>query len=163
MNCKHPLPMRVNFHENGYKCTSCNTEIETVKPSNNPKVVYIIGRTSGMPKLNLGTFNAVEGFLHKYGYETIKQHDLFYDDDQHHLTQQEAMQRRFDALDTCDMVVLLPDWIECSYARAEHNYARRMGFDVRNYTQFCSSHKHCKNNPLQSAADLKKITEKSAA
>ncbi len=162
-NCKHPLNSRVNFHEDGYYCTECSTEIETVKPNNTPKVVYIIGRTTGLRNLNLGTFNAVEGFLHKYGYETVKQHDLFTDDDVHNLTQQEAMQRRFEAIDACDMVVVLPGWIDCSYARAEHRYTSTMQKDLRNYLNFCASHKLCKNNPKQSVADLKAITKQAAA
>lgn len=161
--CKHPINSRVNFHDDGYYCTACSTEVETVKPKNNPKVVYIIGRTTGVEKLNLSTFNAVEGFLNKYGYETVKQHDLFYDGEENTLTQQEAMQRRFDAMDRCDMVVLLPDWINCSFARAEQRYASTMQMDVRNYTNFCASHRLCKNNPKQTVADIQKTLNKTAA
>jgi hypothetical protein len=157
------MDYRVNFHDNGYRCTACSTDVATERPNNNPPVVYIIGRTTNMPQLNLTTFNAVEGFLHKYGYETLKQHDIFEDSDHHHLTQQEAMQRRFEAMDQCDMVVLLPDWMECSYARAEQRYARTMQMDLRNYTIFCASHTLCKSTPKASVQDLKQLIKQTAA
>lgn len=162
-NCKHPIEDRVNFHDSGYRCTNCQQDITTTPVSNNPKVVYIIGRTTGVEKLNLGFFNTVEGFLNKYGYNTVKQHDLFDDSDQRTLSQQEAMQRRYDAMDQCDMVLLLPDWMECSYARAEQHYASTMQMDVRPYAIFCSSHKLCKNNPKQSVQDLRGTLQNTAA
>lgn len=162
-NCKHPIDNRVNFHDNGYHCTSCGLDVETTRVRNNPQVVYLVGRTTGVEKLNLAFFNTVEGFLNKHGYETLKQHDLFDDSEQRTLTQQEQMQRRFDAMDQCDMVLLLPDWMECSYARAEQNYARRMQMDVRNYATFCSSHQHCKNKPKQSVQDLRAMLKNTAA
>lgn len=155
INCKHPLENRTNFYEGGYTCTACAIDIETTTPNNTPPVVYIIGRTTGVEKLNLAFFNTVEGFLHKYGYETVKQHDLFDDSDQRTLSQQEQMQRRFETMDQCDIMLLLPDWMECSYARAEQHYASTMQMDVRNYTTFCSSHKLCKNNPKATVQDLR--------
>lgn len=162
-NCKHPICHRVNFHQSGYRCTFCNEDVETKQVKNNPPVAYLIGKTTGVEKLNLGFFNTVEGFLNKYGYETIKQHDLFDDFDHNHLSQQEQMQRRYEAMDQCDMVLLLPDWMECSYARAEHNYARTMAMDVRTYATFCSSHTLCKSNPKQSVADLRGMLQNTAA
>lgn len=162
-NCKHPIDARVNFHDDGYHCNTCQNDVPIVRPNNRPKTVYIVGRTTGAEKLNLDQFNAVEGFLHRYGYESMKQHDLFDDSDQHTLTQQEMMQRRFDAIDQCDMVVLLPDWMECSYARAEYNYASTMQMDVRPYATFCSSHRLLKGKTMQSVADLRKALLNSAA
>lgn len=161
--CKHPLESRVNFHQDGYHCTECDTDVATIRPNNNPPVVYIIGRTTGAEKLNLAAFNAVEGFLNKYGYHAVKQHDLFDDSEQRTLSDAEMMQRRFNAIDQCDIVLLLPDWMECSYARAEQQYARTMAMDVRHYTTFCSSHNLCKNNPKQSVQDLRKVLGKTAA
>lgn len=154
---------RVNFHETGYRCTACSTDVAIERPNNNPPVVYIVGRTTNMPQLNLGTFNAVEGFLHKYGYETVKQHDIFEDSDHHQLTQQEAMQRRFDTMDQCDMVLLLPDWMECSYARAEQRYARTMQMDVRNYTTFCASHALLKGKGKAGVQELRQLLNSTAA
>jgi hypothetical protein len=162
-NCKHPIENRVNFHDNGYHCTACGQDVAIEHVKNNPPVVYLIGRTTGVEKLNLGFFNTVEAFLHKYGYETVKQHDLFDDSDQRTLSQQEQMQRRFDTIDQCDMVLLLPDWMECSYARAEQRYARTMQKDVRNYTTFCSSHKLCKSKPKASVQDLQAMLKNTAA
>jgi hypothetical protein len=162
-NCKHPINNRVNFHDNGYHCTACGQDVAIEKPSNKPPVVYLVGRTTGVEKLNLGFFNTVEGFLNKYGYETVKQHDLFDDFDHNALSQQEQMQRRYEAMDQCDMVLILPDWMECSYARAEQTYARTMQMDVRNYTTFCSSHRLCKNNPKASVEDLRQVINKPAA
>lgn len=162
-NCKHPIDKRVNFHDDGYHCTLCTTDVELIRQNNQPKVVYIIGRTMGVEKLNLSAFNAVEGFLNKYGYEAVKQHDLFEDSDQHTLSQAEMMQRRFDAMDQCDMVVLLPDWMECSYARAEQRYASTMAMDVRPYTTFCSSHQLLKGKGKQNINDLRQAVAKKAA
>lgn len=151
---------RVNFHENGYRCTACQTDVSTTPPTNNPPVVYLVGRTVGVEKLNLAAFNTIEGFLHKHGYETVKQHDLFEESDHNALTQQEAMQRRFEAMDQCDMVLLMPDWMECSYARAEQRYARTMQMDVRNWITFCASHQLCKNNPKQGVEELRQLLGK---
>ena len=161
--CKHPIEARVNFHADGYHCTQCAEDVATKKPNNATKVVYIIGRTTGVEKLNLAAFNAVEGFLHKYGYETVKQHDLFDDSDQRTLSQEDMMQRRFDAIDQCDMVLTLPDWIECSYARAAPRYANTMQMAVRQYTTFCASHQLCKNAPKQSVEQLRHILKNTAA
>lgn len=98
--------------------------------------IYLIGPTVGIDKLNLSTFNAVEGFLENQGYEVVKPHDLFDDWDQHNLTQAEAMARRQEAMAQCHMVMTMPGWHDDSYARCEYNQARTLCMTVADYVQW---------------------------
>lgn len=117
--------------------------------------VFIIGATTNRPKLNLYTFNKVEQFLNKQGYSTVKQHDLFDDWDHNILTQKEAQQRINDHIDSADVVVAIPGWMACSYARAQMQHARQMEKTVVRYEQWCkclSTRKHNGTEPFFSAA-----------
>ena len=88
------------------------------------KTVYIIGATEGFSKLNLPDFNVIEGFLDKRDFDSVKPHDLFDQMDNNILSHQEQMQRRFNAIEECDMCIVMPNHHLCSYARAEVYHAR---------------------------------------
>ena len=94
------------------------------------KTVYIIGATEGFSKLNLPDFNVIEGFLDKRDFDSVKPHDLFDQMDNNILSHQEQMQRRFNAIEECDMCIVMPNHHLCSYARAEVYHARHMEMEV---------------------------------
>jgi hypothetical protein len=100
------------------------------------KTIYIIGATTNVDRLNIDAFEAVEHFLEKQGYASVKPHDLFDEWDQNSLPQNEHMLRRMHHLGKCDCVILLPGWADCSFAKAEHNHARSLQMQVIRYDQW---------------------------
>lgn len=126
------------------------------------KTVYIIGQTVGLSKLGLENFNAVEGFLDKQGYESVKPHDLFDDFDPNILTQKEHLVRRVSAMLECDLVLLVPGWSNDSYARAEHADARRNEKHIVRYEQWRQVMKTKTNNafiPFQTKYGVTRISQ----
>lgn len=97
------------------------------------KTAYLIGATVGMTKLNIEAFEAVQRFLEKADYDVTKPHDLFDDWDSNILSQREHIERRQKAIDEAGMVVLIPGFALCSFARADHNHAERMLKEVKPY------------------------------
>jgi hypothetical protein len=100
------------------------------------KTIYIIGATTNVDRLNIDAFEAVERFLEKQGYQTVKPHDLFDEWDQNSLPQNEHMLRRMYHLGKADGVILLPGWSDCSFAKAEYNHARSLQMHVTQYEQW---------------------------
>jgi len=86
--------------------------------------VYLIGATVLCDKLNLESFEAVENAFVKRGFSVVKPHDLFFDEEQRTLTDDEVITRRAQALRKCDFAVLIPGWFDDRFAQAEHTTAR---------------------------------------
>lgn len=100
------------------------------------KTVYIIGPTTNRSQLNIADFRVIETFLEREGYQSVKPHDLFDESDNNILSQKEQMERRLEAIDKCDLVITMPDWHQCSYARAEHHHARTMQMMVVRFEEW---------------------------
>ena len=85
--------------------------------------VYLIGATVFITKLNIQSFEAVENAFSKHGFEVVKPHDLFTEQEQRELTDDQQIKRRLNALANCDLALLIPGWDEDSFACAERSFA----------------------------------------
>lgn len=94
------------------------------------KTAYIIGATTDRPKLNLSDFNAIEGLLDSLNIDSVKPHDLFDEWDQITFNQVEERDRRYQAIDQCNLVVVMPGYHTCFRAREDHYYARTMEMEI---------------------------------
>jgi len=90
------------------------------------KKVFIIGPTSGLPKLNIDVFNAVAEKLERMGHVAVIPHELFHAEENGiaGVSMNEARTRMVDAMLECDATVLL-GWENDPFAPALLLAARR--------------------------------------
>lgn len=89
------------------------------------KRIYLSGRMTGLPKFNYPAFNAEAARLRGLGYHVENPAENPAQPDWNSYMKQAIRQML-----TCDVVAVLPGWMESKGACIEVNLARRLGLDV---------------------------------
>ena len=100
--------------------------------------IYLIGPSSGLERLNIDTYRAVEKVLKDMGHTVVVPHDLFHEEDNSRggLTFEQVVKRRQDALVVCEMAVTIPGFSEDRYGNIEFLTAKQFRVKTIRFESF---------------------------
>lgn len=105
--------------------------------------IYVAGKVSGLPDLNKPLFDSATKELRAFGYIVRNPHEICHgkkEDDWNG-----CMRECIAVLVKCNLVVLLPGWMESKGATLEYTIARSVGIRCIEYADFINDLKNQKD------------------
>lgn len=91
------------------------------------EVLYLSGPMTGIPDHNFPAFNRAAKELRKLGYKVVNPVEINPDQD---MSWHECLRADIKALCDCDILVLLPGWMDSAGAHLEMHIAHRIGMRI---------------------------------